>query len=267
MSQEPAGQGPATSGQDGVAPAAAATAVLIYGSCVSRDLFNLPEAQGYRLVDYYARSSVASAFGSAPVADSYSRRIASTFQRRQVARDLGKSLRDTVLTLSYDVLLLDFIDERFSLLRLADGRLVTLSAELGGSGIGADLAAERLAPFSEPHFQAWESGWRNLVATLDGGGRLDRVRLNCARWCDTTASGGGFGDLASPEAIHNANRYLERLYARAAQDLGEHQLLCLAPPCFVSSEQHAWGTAPFHYTDETYRAIIAELNRSCLGTP
>ncbi|MGO1174394.1 MAG: DUF6270 domain-containing protein, partial [Actinomycetaceae bacterium] len=36
--------------------------VLVHGSCVTRDAFALPEETRFRLADYYARSSLASAF-------------------------------------------------------------------------------------------------------------------------------------------------------------------------------------------------------------
>ncbi|WP_347709876.1 DUF6270 domain-containing protein, partial [Pseudomonas sp. 43(2021)] len=34
--------------------------LIIYGSCVSRDIFNLEENSDFSLLEYYARSSMAS---------------------------------------------------------------------------------------------------------------------------------------------------------------------------------------------------------------
>jgi hypothetical protein len=238
------------------------TDVLIWGSCVSRDAFELPEAATLHLVDYYARSSAASAFGSAPVPDAHSRSLASTFQRRQVQRDHAKSLAGRLGNGDWHILLVDFIDERFPLLRLADGRIVTVSAELARCMGPAPAGSRKVRPFGDEHFQLWEAGWSRFTGTLAAAGRLGGVRLNCARWCRADDRGASFGGHYAPADIEAANRHLTRLYARVARDLEPGQLLQLPEDGYVARSDHGWGPAPFHYADSSYRDILALLIRS-----
>lgn len=55
--------------------------VLIFGSCVTRDILNFDEAKAINMVDYFALSSLASAFHEQPVVDSYTEMLHSPFQR------------------------------------------------------------------------------------------------------------------------------------------------------------------------------------------
>ena len=89
--------------------------VLIFGSCVSRDAFDFVTDGSVSIVDYYARSSFASAFHPDPVEDRFSADLASSFQRRQVRRDFSKTFPHAVRTSNFDLLLVDFTDERFQL--------------------------------------------------------------------------------------------------------------------------------------------------------
>lgn len=234
--------------------------VLIYGSCVSRDAFNHADGRGLRVADYYARSSVASAFGSAPVADSFSGRLASSFQRRQVQRDFRKTLRAQLPNLAHDLLLVDFVDERFPLFRFADGRLVTVSAELGRSGFPDTREGRMIAPFSDEHFALWQDGWSTFVAELRSAGGLDRLRLNAVWWSEALEGGGEFDPPWTTQAIRCANRHLSRLYERAARDLEAHQVLHLPEGAFQGSADHPWGPAPFHYTRTAYHVMLDELS-------
>lgn len=67
--------------------------VLIIGSCVSRDIFNLPAAQDLQLSLYVARSSLASIFSPIPFKDTYSAHVKSPFQKRLVEWDIEKIRR------------------------------------------------------------------------------------------------------------------------------------------------------------------------------
>ncbi len=91
--------------------------LLIYGSCVSRDIFNLEESRDFKLTDYYARSSMASLCSEAYENEEALSRIPSAFRRRMVACDFSKeilSAKDKFA--AADVILIDLIDERFDLI-------------------------------------------------------------------------------------------------------------------------------------------------------
>lgn len=239
-----------------------AGATLIHGSCVSRDAFTWGGEEAPALVAYYARSSVASAYGSSAVADHFSDQLQSSFQRRQVQHDFGKTLRGVVAQQPFDLLLLDFIDERFPLYRTDDGGVVTISAELGRCGFPGDLPGHTVPAFSEEHFVLFEAGWRNLISVLQRCERLSRLRINAVWWACSTEDGSSFGERMTPERIARANHYLARLYDRVSRDLEPWQMLRYPETLFVGGVGHRWGLAPFHYTDAAYAAMLDSLAAS-----
>lgn len=110
--------------------------VLIFGSCVSRGIFNFDSAGNFNLVDYYARQSFGSLVSQPYSNDAVLQRISSAFRRRMVARDFAKSILQTDSGIARaDVILLDLIDERFDLVILPTGHVLTHSAELTESGL------------------------------------------------------------------------------------------------------------------------------------
>lgn len=241
---------------------AAGGATLIHGSCVSRDAFTWAGERAPPLVDYFARSSVASAYGSEPVPDLFSGRLQSSFQRRQVQHDFEKTLRRVLVEKTYELLLLDFVDERFPLYRTDGGGVVTISAELSRCGFPDDLPGHVVAAFSDEHFVLWEAGWRNLVSLLDRCQRLSRLRVNAVWWAASAENGSSFGAKMSTHRIALANRHLARLYDRVAVDLAPSQLLRFPPALFEGGLAHQWGLAPFHYTDAAYAAMLEQLAAS-----
>ena len=113
--------------------------LLIFGSCVSRDILNYPQANTQLvLVDYYARSSIVS-LGARPIEmPSAVQNIGSKFQRRMIERDIRKNFLNDLARLQFDVLLIDLIDEQFNLYVEPGGRVCTLTNELVSSGFPKD---------------------------------------------------------------------------------------------------------------------------------
>lgn len=234
--------------------------LCIFGSCVSRDAieFLMPE-DGIVLAEYYARSALASAFHPEPVKDRFSERISSAFQRRQVQRDFRRSFATSLPDLAFDILLVDFTDERFRLFELADGRLVTVSAELRRAAFPSGLRGRFIEPFGEDHFRLWEAGWRRLVTDLAARGHLDRLRINHAPWAERTEAGSRFAAPNTPELIAAANAHFEILVQRALQDIAPSQVYRYETALLQGKIGHRWGAAPFHYVDAFYRQTLGHL--------
>lgn len=87
--------------------------ILIYGSCVSRDALEFDSEKRLKLIDYFARSSLASSMSNNVINDIPTHNIHSSFQKRMVENDLNKSILAIIKQSKYDILLVDFIDERF----------------------------------------------------------------------------------------------------------------------------------------------------------
>lgn len=104
--------------------------VAIFGSCVSRDIFSIvDDCRDLVLAGYYARCSLASLAANPWVDAAVLQSIESPFQRKMVRADMDKSFIRFLGDAKFDVLLFDFIDERFNLQRMKNGALVTLSNE------------------------------------------------------------------------------------------------------------------------------------------
>ena len=231
--------------------------VLIHGSCVSRDAFALPEGQRFRVDDYYARSSLASAFADRAPGGIDTSTIASSFQRRMVDRDVGKSFRRDLATVRSDLIVLDLVDERYGLLVDGLDGVATRSTELlRAGGLSSDL--RRVVPGSAEFLVGWEEGRRRFVAEARAAGVLDRVVVHQARWAERCADGTRFDHQASADA----NLLLEHMYDRLRRDLAPEQFLRVPVRLVVGDPDHRWGRAPVHYVEEYYR-IFLDLLAAC----
>ena len=156
--------------------------ILIFGGCVSRDIINFASDQEFKLVDYYARSSLAS-LGTISINMSEKNldQISSSFQRRMVKRDMSKSFFDDLKTLEFDILLLDLLVERLDVYEMESGSVLTLSNEFLASGL--ITTAERsstkcIKSGTEQHRTLWLKGMERFFAALDEFGLVKRVVVN-----------------------------------------------------------------------------------------
>lgn len=242
----------------------AAIRLLILGSCVSRDILGHQAQQEERLklVDYYARSSLASLAATSLESPlpACLENIKCAFQLRMVQRDMRKMFYDDLTTAEYDVLLIDVIDERFNLWMGADGCVCTLSNELVQTGfLSHQRGGKEVVSGSDEFWRMWEDGWAFFVRRLSALDVLDRVRVNKVFWSASTQSGCGFGGGYTPARIASANQMLERMYRRIAHDIPAHQFLVFDAPCLVAADSHQWGISPFHYVADYYTAALRQL--------
>jgi hypothetical protein len=215
------------------------------------------------LVDYYARCSMAS-LGATPIEmPSTVQNISSKFQRRMVERDIKKSFLNDLAGIQFDLLLIDFIDERFNLYVEPEGKACTLSGELLTSGFSGDSNQGSRCLFkSEEFWHLWEAGWLILVNKLKFLGILDRVLVNQVFWSSRTESGGNFEPHYSGKQIDSANQFLARIYQRVSADISHEQFMRFDHGLMKGSIKHTWGISPFHYVDAYYKAAIEQLSIS-----
>lgn len=235
------------------------TRVLIFGSCVSRDPFNRvdPDNPAFVVVDYFARSSMAS-IGLAPLKGVDVTPIPSVFQRRMVNRDLRKTLLPSLESLEYDVLLVDFIDDRFKLIVTNRGQGITDSTAF--RELGYDLTQLRFRKFSNRDDQFrehWKKGWRDFLAAAEACGATRQILINRVYWSTTDDAGEPFPDA---EGIAEANTYLDWVYDEIAKDLPREQFLEYPRSGFIGKCQHQWGRSPFHYVDAVEEHCLAGVS-------
>jgi hypothetical protein len=227
--------------------------IFILGSCVSRDALE-QEPGRFELVNYLARTSMAS-IGMPMVEDEKVRRkvaeIASPFQQRMLLNDLDKTTMSLIKTTPHDILLLDFVDERFNLL-LSGRSLFSFSGELEKSGVEAE---ERVVvtPDSESFLSLWLAGLGRLLSDVD----TTKVVLNRVYWAERFPDG---SDASSRGWIQRSNAVLQRLYD-AADQYWTLRRIDYPREIVVADPHHKWGVAPYHYTTEFYAHTIAALEQ------
>lgn len=238
--------------------------VVIYGSYVSRDVFNFPEADAFEITKYYARSSLASLYSPVVKEDAYSDNLASSFQQRLVRTDLKKHFVEEIGMLGYDLLLLDLIDERFDLFVFDDGAICTLSNELVTAGFDPANNKGRVVKSGSDEFYAlWERGWENFLAHLKMLDLAQRLFVHKTFWSFHDAQGNDYR-AHSAKSVQNANAFLERLYRRIERDLPPTQFIEADRNYGVGAVEHRWGRSPFRFIDEYYKDLAAVLQKTAV---
>lgn len=221
--------------------------VVVYGSCVSRDLTALFPSD-LECGTYIARQSWISATSEArePVQKS---ELTSSFQQRMLDGDLSSSaLPELSKALqNSDIVLLDIIDDRFGVYPVGES-YVTPSAEFGASGLRSRLPLGTHIPFGcDEHFALWTKSAEMIREAI--GDSNSKVFLLGATFAEWSIDGTEVG-LALEKPAPVWNKLYERYYAYA-RALG-FQLLMLPEAFSVSTPHHKWGSAPFHYVEASY---------------
>ncbi|MFM4998240.1 DUF6270 domain-containing protein [Aeromonas sanarellii] len=233
--------------------------ILIYGSCVSRDALEFDKTNKLKIKDYFARSSLASSMSSKKIEGLPIDKITSSFQRRMVESDLNKNLLQIIKESNYDILLIDFIDERFDLWVTPNGSVCTISNELISSGF-TPPKNEILKSGSEQWFTYWEAGWVLLINALNDSGNIHKLLINEVYWSNMTIGNDNYLPHYSSAGIHAANATLNKIYNRIKNDISESQFIKFNEDDFIGADSHKWGKSPFHYQDLVYNKIINKLH-------
>jgi hypothetical protein len=238
------------------------TTIAIFGSCVTRDLFEHPRLRPALSV-YGARSSVISVVAPPVAIDEQHVVLSSQWQRRCVLADFRKTFFASLAEAAPDWLVIDLIDERFDLLRCA-GSLVTRSSAFQASGF-ADTAGVALTPvrrMSADGTDLFEQAAGEFAARVLQLLPAERVILHRARWCCSYRADGGI--LAFPDdrlsLCHAQNAMLDHGYDALADAFGGRvQLVDHDPDRSLADVDHQWGLEAYHYDGATNAARTARL--------
>ena len=231
--------------------------VFILGSGVSMDA--LEQGPGrFEVVNYLSRTSMAS-IGMPRVEDDEVRRkvagIASPLQQRMLLNDLDKTTTSLIKATPHDILLLDFVDERFNLL-LSGRSLFSLSGELEKSGVETEGRVV-VTPDSDSFLSLWLAGLGRLLSEVDPA----KVVLNRAYWAEHFPDG---SDASSRGWIQRNNAVLQRLYD-AVDKYWSLRRIDYPREILVADPGHKWGVAPYHYTGAFYAHTLAVLDQIVKG--
>lgn len=236
--------------------------VFIIGSCVSRDTFNYDADRQFEVINYYARTSFASLALGIPNEVMDLSVIESEFQRRMVKRDLEKSLLSAVDISDADIILLDFIDERFPVVVKDEEWAATCSSILVSAGLDSILKKNgELIGWSERRRSLWVKGLKRFRDHLASLGVLNRIRFLKTYWADSISTEGTvLPHLFEQAAKENEN--LDWMYGQVTSIFGEGRFIRVEKDSLVANPQHRWGLSPFHYIDAYYLHVLKAVGNS-----
>lgn len=229
--------------------------VFIYGSCVTRDAVEHWDPEQVEMAGYIARQSLVSAMSPAGDAEEFRlSRIESSFQRRMLRGDVESSLLPTLIEQAdqYDVILWDLTDERNGVQELPGGGWVTRLRNFDKEQLYRGELGAICSPGTSEFNVAWNHALDRFLTKLSDAGLIDRLILNDTPWATKDDNGEQFTE--NERTLHS---HLHRL-SRAVRAAG---IPAISPDsaATIASTNHKWDRAPFHYVDDTYRSMTAEL--------
>ncbi|MGG3456041.1 accessory Sec system protein Asp2 [Paenibacillus rhizolycopersici] len=232
------------------------TRVDIFGSCVTRDVFRVVGVTDIEL-NYHARTSIISQM-SEPVQISKDEIVLeSQFQKKMVTNDLEKNFIQTLE--GANILIIDFVDERFDLLKYNDS-ILTRSVEFVRSGLEEKLPLERIARFQETTFELWGNKADKFIKQILSIVPKDRIFLHEAYWAYEFVNAEGIIEkFENIEEIKKNNDMLKRYYDYFKKLCPGIKVVSGEP---VGDAQHVWGKSPLHYTDNYYLDIYQQITRA-----
>lgn len=233
--------------------------IAIFGSSVSADAIFGRDTM--KSAGYMARSSLASQIGSEHLDNEILDQLPSPFQRKTVKADMEKSIWDVIEAGSFDLMVIDFIDDRFDMLELPCGSIHTLSAEYVGAmhKLGRTVNPDKIIPkYSDRKWALWQQGWDRLAQTLSRHDLLDRLFVNKVFYAqqDTT------GRPLEGHPFKAENEWLLRIYSHLENTCPQVRFLHYDPALFIADPDHKWGLSPFHYGQNFYDETIRQLLRA-----
>ena len=230
-----------------------ATQLMVYGSCVSRDMVPFL-GEGYELLHYSARQSLISAMAP-PSEPPCEPQLESAFQRRIVLEDLRSSVPRTLESLGSktDVLVMDLVDERLGVIALQGGGFCTRSQELLSSGLleRTEGHSEVIAFGTDEHFALWEGAAEQFLQLLSRTGLLKKTLLIEGTFASLADDGS-----AANKWWHQPANFWNHSYRRYHEVLKTAGLRThVVGEAAISSSAHKWGPAAFHYVDQAYMAM------------
>ena len=235
----------------------------IFGSCVSRDLFEDPSLRP-SLAQYTSRSSVISVVAEPVAIDPEAIRLDSAFQRRCVIEDFGKTFFAQLAEANVDWLIVDLIDERFEVVR-TDDSCVTRSSAYVGAGLDATVGADRarVRRLTDEADALLAESLRSFAERVTAVVPPERVIVHRAGWLTRYRDGDAISDFPEDRAAfaERHNDVLDRAYDHLEAHLGGAATIALDRGRFTADAGHRWDLEPYHY-EPAYNAEAIDRLRS-----
>lgn len=234
--------------------------IAIFGSCVSRDLFEIQKdlLSRYEVCFYSARSSIVS-YMSLPNTCNKLQVTEKGFEPKRAVYDLEKSHWTEFELSKPDIVLIDFIDERIGLIKY-NGSIFSASGPIIKSFERANISFEILRP--------WDAEIRkNRLWALKYF--LERIRAICpnilihkAGWAenyyDENNNVCSFVGSKFERLIELNNSILNELFHSI--DKSDIPIDFVGGEVgMISANIHKWGFSPIHYDEKYYKTLANQL--------
>lgn len=232
----------------------------IFGSCVTRDLFEDPALRP-SLARFASRSSLISVVAEPVPLDVQRVRLDSAFQRRCVLEDFDKRFLPELEGERLDWLVVDLIDERFEVLRTPSS-YVTCSSAYQGAGLEGDDGFDRIRRLTDEAAALLEAAAATFAERVTAVLPAERVIVHRAHWM-TRFRDGGAVHAFPPDRVGFAedhNAALDHGYDALEHHLGGRApTIALDDGRYVADAGHRWALEPYHYEPDYNAAALARL--------
>jgi len=229
--------------------------IAILGSCVTRDIIQfLPNDMPLSL--YVARTSFISLASEAVQIKEVDIKIDHAFNKRVVFWDMTKEAWSKLEEVRPDILILDFIDERFDIWKKGN-QVVTRSNYLSMSNVENDYLAdfELLRRSSESTHDLWRSSCEQVIPRIKQF--CNEIVLHRALWAEkyyVNVEVKCFDEEDRQIAI-TANQWLNSYYDFFMAKCPSAKQINVPSEFCVSNFAHKWGRDYFHYGDSYYKKL------------
>ena len=233
--------------------------VIILGSCITRDAFNFSNDQ-YEIPHYFARTSLISLMSKSLLIDKSKINLTSAFQKKCIVQDLEKSFFQIISESKFDFILIDFIDERFNLLKLNDS-FITKSNELVASGLIDEFNFTEIVR-NEDLLSTWEKSAKDFFKTLLRYIPAHKVIIHKGAWKTKYINEDGtISEFSNQlQQIEKQNKYLHYYYQFIKENFNEMKVLDMTNEELYCSVDHRWGLSPYHFEDRYYELFLQKLD-------
>jgi hypothetical protein len=238
--------------------------INIHGSCISRDAFEFITDEPIRLKEYIARHSMISAVSNSLNFNEEQVNLSnleSKFQRRMVLNDLNKMLFERIRNNKSDYMLIELLDERFSILEI-NNSFITYSNEFVLSNIYKDIGGNiiKKKDISE---KLWMPAIDKYVSKILNIYNQEQIIIHEVYFLNKYIDKqGNIKELDEATINKNAiyNDILSKYYTYLKAKIPGASIINITNN-YLADENNRWGLAPYHYELSYYKEVLNIINK------
>ncbi|MGH0553982.1 hypothetical protein COL75_04550 [Bacillus wiedmannii] len=241
--------------------------ILIFGSCDSRDIFRVYEEHNghlkYEIIDYYARSSLASVTAKPISYNEDQISLVSAFRRKALHRDLDKTFIKNLKDIAKktDYLVIDFMEERFDILRYQN-TYFTRSWEYRESNLQKEFNVTILDRFEAEVTKIWEENCFNFIEELKKYFLPEQIILNEVQMVNSYLKDNQMYLFENQDYICKFNKLLAHYYQYFKENFeGINVIKPREENYFYCDSKHLWGCFPYHFNDKYYLELERQIGK------